>query len=141
VGGADWAGIVLTDNDTTVGMMCVLLYLLVSFLPTVEHTHRVQRSWFLRDGESGLHSFLRLGYHNATGPSLGRLGESRTMFRPNGGPWTHIVTNSEQWVRAPHAQFLCTSLIMTQAPLPSAEALSKEVSVQDACVFEFRLGG
>lgn len=39
VGGADWAGIVLTDNDTTVGMMCVLLYLLVSFLPTVEHTH------------------------------------------------------------------------------------------------------
>ncbi|KAJ7904941.1 galactose mutarotase-like protein [Mycena leptocephala] len=96
VGGADWAGIVLTDNDTTVGMI-------------------VQRSWFLRDGESGLHSFLRLGYHNATGPSLGALGESRTMFRPNGGPWTHIVTNSEQW-----------------APLPSAEALSKEVSVQDA---------
>ncbi|KAJ7883378.1 hypothetical protein B0H13DRAFT_2344131 [Mycena leptocephala] len=89
VGDADWAGIVLTDNDTTVGMI-------------------VQRSWFLRDGESGLHSFLRLGYHNATGPSLGRLGESRTMFRPNGGPWTHIVTNSE------HANLLLRSLISAQ---------------------------
>ncbi|KAF7364613.1 Galactose mutarotase-like protein [Mycena venus] len=96
VRGGAWAGIVLTDNNTTVGTL-------------------VQRSWFLRDGESGLHSFLRLGYHNATGPSLGALGESRTMFRPNGGPWTHIVTNGEQW-----------------APQPSAEALAQEVAVQDA---------
>ncbi|KAJ7767716.1 galactose mutarotase-like protein [Mycena metata] len=95
VQGADWAGIVLTDIDV-IGRI-------------------VQRSWFLRDTESGLHSFLRLGYHNVTGPSLGALGESRTMFRPSGGPWTHIVTNSEQW-----------------APLPSAEALAQEVSVQDA---------
>ncbi|KAJ6512313.1 galactose mutarotase-like protein [Mycena vulgaris] len=79
VQGTDWAGIVLTDNITAVGSI-------------------VQRSWFLRDGESGLHSFLRLGYHNVTGPSLGALGESRTMFRPNGGPWTHLVTNGEQWV-------------------------------------------
>ncbi|KAJ7024043.1 galactose mutarotase-like domain-containing protein [Mycena alexandri] len=93
--GADWAGIVLTDIDV-IGRI-------------------VQRSWFLRNTESGLHRFLRLGYHNTTGPSLGALGESRTMFRPNGGPWTHIVTNREQW-----------------APLPSAEALTQEVSVQDA---------
>ncbi|KAJ6589649.1 rhamnogalacturonan lyase [Mycena capillaripes] len=96
VHGVDWAGIVLTDNNTGVGTL-------------------VQRSWFLRDGESGLHSFLRLGYYNASGPSLGALGESRTMFRPNGGPWTHIVANGEQW-----------------APLPSTEALAQQVAVQDA---------
>ncbi|KAJ6622202.1 rhamnogalacturonan lyase [Mycena sp. CBHHK59/15] len=84
VHGADWAGIVLTDNNMAVGSL-------------------VQRSWFLRDGESGLHSFMRLAYHNATGPSLGALGESRTMFRPNGGPWTHLVTNGEQSAPLPSA--------------------------------------
>ncbi|KAJ7106411.1 galactose mutarotase-like protein, partial [Mycena crocata] len=94
--GVDWAGIVLTDNDTAVGKT-------------------VQRSWFLRDGESGLHSFVRLAYHNATGASFGALGESRTMFRPNGGPWTHLVTNGDQW-----------------APIPSAAALVRQIEVQDA---------
>ncbi|KAL1951971.1 hypothetical protein VTO73DRAFT_1120 [Trametes versicolor] len=96
VQGADYAGIVLTDNDTASGSL-------------------VQRSWFLRDGETGLHSFARLAYHNATGPSKGALGEVRTMFRPNGGPWTTLVTNSEQW-----------------APIPGAAATAKQVQVQDA---------
>ncbi|KAJ7174632.1 galactose mutarotase-like protein, partial [Mycena filopes] len=96
VQGADWAGIVLTDNVTSVGTV-------------------VQRSWFLRNGESGLHSFMRLAYHNATGPSRGPLGESRTMFRPNAALWTHLVTNGEQW-----------------APAPSTEALANQIQVQDA---------
>ncbi|KAJ7250745.1 galactose mutarotase-like protein [Mycena rebaudengoi] len=96
VSGADWAGIVLTDNNAAVGTT-------------------VQRSWFLRDGESGLHSFVRMAYHNETGPSLGALGEARTMFRPNTGLWTHLVTNDEQW-----------------APLPSEKALASQISVQDA---------
>ena len=59
----------------------------------------VQRSWFLRDNEAGLHSFVRLAYHNPS-DTVGRggLGEVRTMFRPSSGPWTTLVTNEEQWV-------------------------------------------
>ncbi|THV00289.1 galactose mutarotase-like protein [Dendrothele bispora CBS 962.96] len=95
VNGPDWSGVVFTDNDTSGSI--------------------VQRSWFLRDTEAGLHSFVRLAYYNATVPFKGALGESRTMFRPNGGPWTHLVTNHEQW-----------------APEPSAEALANEIEVQDA---------
>ncbi|KAJ3714564.1 galactose mutarotase-like protein [Lentinula guzmanii] len=95
VTGADWAGVIFTDNDT--------------FGSTV------QRSWFLHASEPGIHSFVRLAYYNDTVTSKGELGESRTMFRPNGGPWTHIITNSEQW-----------------APLPGATAVANEVVVQDA---------
>ncbi|KAJ3752332.1 rhamnogalacturonan lyase [Lentinula raphanica] len=95
VTGSDWAGVVFTDNDT-VGST-------------------VQRSWFLHDSESGIHSFVRLAYYNDTVTSKGELGESRTMFRPNGGPWTHIITNREQW-----------------APLPGAAAVANEIVVQDA---------
>ncbi|KAI0335297.1 galactose mutarotase-like protein [Cubamyces sp. BRFM 1775] len=94
VQGRNYAGIVLTDNDTATGSL-------------------VQRSWFLRDGEAGLHSFVRLAYFNDT--PKGALGEVRTMFRPNGGPWTTLVTNAEQW-----------------APAPGAEAVANEVQVQDA---------
>ncbi|TFY81318.1 hypothetical protein EWM64_g2698 [Hericium alpestre] len=76
--GSDWAGIVFTDNNTATGGF-------------------VQRSWFLRDDESGLHSFLRLAFFNETNPVQGVLGESRTMFRPHTDLWTHVVTNSEQY--------------------------------------------
>ncbi|KAE9407534.1 rhamnogalacturonan lyase [Gymnopus androsaceus JB14] len=93
--GNDWAGVVFTDNDT--------------FGSTV------QRSWFLHASEPGIHSFVRLAYYNDTVTSKGELGESRTMFRPNGGPWSYIITNGEQW-----------------APLPSAEAVADEVVAQDA---------
>ncbi|KAJ4467080.1 rhamnogalacturonan lyase [Lentinula aciculospora] len=93
--GPDWAGVIFTDNDT--------------FGSTV------QRSWFLHASEPGIHSFVRLAYYNDTVTNKGELGESRTMFRPNGGPWTHIVTKTEQW-----------------APLPGAVAVEDEVVVQDA---------
>ncbi|RPD62964.1 galactose mutarotase-like protein [Lentinus tigrinus ALCF2SS1-6] len=93
VQGSEYAGIVVTDNDTSTGSL-------------------VQRSWFLRDGETGLHSFVRLAYHNPSGPSKGALGEVRTMFRPNGGPWTTLVTNKEQW-----------------APIPGAQAIANQVQL------------
>ncbi|KAI0778161.1 galactose mutarotase-like protein [Trametes elegans] len=99
VQGKDYAGIVLTDNDTSTGSL-------------------VQRSWFLRDDETGLHSFVRLAYHNSTGQSKGGLGEVRTMFRPNGGPWTTLVTNAEQW-----------------APIPGERATANQVQVQDATFY------
>ncbi|KAJ7745590.1 galactose mutarotase-like protein [Mycena maculata] len=75
----------------------------------------VQRSWFLRDGEAGLHSFVRLNYYNSSN-SLGGLGEVRTMFRPNpnDAPWTHLITNSGQY-----------------ATFPSAKALANEIEVQN----------
>ncbi|KAF7294083.1 Galactose mutarotase-like protein [Mycena kentingensis (nom. inval.)] len=75
VSGAGWAGIVLTDEVAAVGTL-------------------VQRSWFLRNGDSGLHSFLRLAYHSVSNsaPSLGPLGESRTMFRPNSPLWRSMAT-------------------------------------------------
>ena len=76
----------------------------------------VQRSWFLRDGETGLHSFIRLAYHNATGPSKGQLGEVRTMFRPNGGPWTTLVTNAEQWVGRAASNLLRHAYAMLRLP-------------------------
>ncbi|TFY79933.1 hypothetical protein EWM64_g4079 [Hericium alpestre] len=87
--GSDWAGIVFTDNNAATGGL-------------------VQRSWFLRDEESGLHSFLRLAFFNETNPVQGALGESRTMFRPNTDLWTHVATH------------------------PSNRALADEIQVQDA---------
>lgn len=76
----------------------------------------VQRSWFLRDNEAGLHSFVRIAYHNSSDAiGRGELGEVRTMFRPNSAIWTTLVTNKEQW-----------------APIPGAQAVANEVQVQDA---------
>ncbi|KAI8633402.1 polysaccharide lyase family 4 protein [Xylariaceae sp. FL1651] len=71
--------------------------------------------WFLRDGETGLHAFSRLAYYNQTRPFLRNLQEFRTLFRPNTSIWTHLSTNEVQY-----------------APLPSNEAVDKEVVVQDA---------
>lgn len=56
---------------------------------------RLEQYWFLRDGETGLHTFSRLTYHNKTTPFLRNLQEFRTLFRPNHSPnlFTHFVTN------------------------------------------------
>ncbi|PYI32009.1 galactose mutarotase-like protein [Aspergillus indologenus CBS 114.80] len=74
-----------------------------------------QQYWFLRDGETGLHTFSRLAYYNETTPFLRNLQEFRTLFRPNTDLWTHLTSSEVQ-----------------TAPLPSAEAISKEIVVQDA---------
>ncbi|KAH6677911.1 rhamnogalacturonan lyase [Plectosphaerella plurivora] len=70
---------------------------------------------FLREGETGLHMFSRVAYHNETTPFLRNLQELRTLFRPNTNIWTHLMTNQNQY-----------------APLPGAEAIAKQVVVQDA---------
>jgi rhamnogalacturonan endolyase len=75
----------------------------------------MEQYWFLREGETGLHVFSRLAYHNSTTPFLRNLQELRTLFRPNTDLWTHLITNENQF-----------------APLPSKEAISKQVVVQDA---------
>jgi rhamnogalacturonan endolyase len=75
----------------------------------------LEQYWFLREGETGLHTFSRIYYHNKTTPFLRNLAEFRTLFRPNTPLWTNLSTNEIQY-----------------APLPSKNATSKEVVVQDA---------
>lgn len=74
-----------------------------------------QQYWFLRDGETGLHMFSRLAYYNETTPFLRNLQEFRTLLRPNTDLWTHLTSSEVQ-----------------TAPLPSKEAIEKQVVVQDA---------
>ena len=71
--------------------------------------------WFLREGETGLHTFSRLAYYNKTTPFLRNMQEFRTLFRPNTALWTNLSTNEIQY-----------------APLPSTEAIAAQVVVQDA---------
>jgi rhamnogalacturonan endolyase len=58
---------------------------------------RLEQYWFLKEGETGLHTFSRVAYYNETTPILRNLQELRTMFRPNHDPplFTHFVTNDE----------------------------------------------
>ncbi|PWY68403.1 galactose mutarotase-like protein [Aspergillus heteromorphus CBS 117.55] len=74
-----------------------------------------QQYWFLRDGETGLHTFSRLSYYNDTASFLRNLQEFRTLFRPNTDLWTHLTSSDVQ-----------------TAPLPSQVAIDEEVVVQDA---------
>ncbi|CAO2651071.1 Nn.00g093680.m01.CDS01 [Neocucurbitaria sp. VM-36] len=75
---------------------------------------RLEQYWFLREGETGLHTFSRVAYHNKTAPFLRNLQELRTLFRPNHDPplFTHFVTNEN-----------------FAAPRPDTEG---EITVQDA---------
>jgi len=75
----------------------------------------LEQYWFLRDGETGLHTFSRLAYYNKSTPFLRNLQEFRTLFRPNTPLWTDLSTNKQQF-----------------APLPSPNATAHQVTVQDA---------
>lgn len=75
----------------------------------------LEQYWFLRDGETGLHTFSRVAYYNETAPFLRNLQELRTMFRPNTDMWTHLLTNKDHW-----------------GPMPSEEAQEDWITVQDA---------
>ncbi|KAI1426184.1 rhamnogalacturonate lyase [Xylaria sp. FL1777] len=75
----------------------------------------IEQWWFLREGETGLHLFTRVTYFNKATPYLRDLGELRTLFRPNTKLWTHLSGGDDNY-----------------APIPSTDAYSKEVVVQDA---------
>ncbi|KAI1630963.1 rhamnogalacturonate lyase [Biscogniauxia mediterranea] len=94
--GTDYGGIRMSDTYTATGQV-------------------LEQYWFLRDNETGLHTFSRLTYYNDETPFLRNLQEFRTLFRPNSDIWTHLLTNEIQY-----------------APLPSDEAVRAEVVVQDA---------
>lgn len=94
--GIKYGGMIMTDTYTPTGQ-------------------QFQQYWFLRDGETGLHMFSRLTYHNETTPFLRNLQEFRTLFRPNTDLWTHLTSSGVQ-----------------TAPLPSEKAIEEQVTVQDA---------
>lgn len=80
-----------------------------------ETGQQFQQYWFLREGETGLHTFTRVAYYNESKPFLRNLQELRTLFRPNTDLWTHLSSSDVQ-----------------TAPLPSDKALERGVTVQDA---------
>ncbi|KAK5629815.1 hypothetical protein RRF57_005530 [Xylaria bambusicola] len=75
----------------------------------------IEQWWFLREGETGIHLFTRVTYFNRATPYLRELGELRTLFRPNTKLWTHLSSGDDNY-----------------APIPSKEAYSQQVVVQDA---------
>lgn len=79
----------------------------------------LEQYWFLRDGETGLHTFSRLAYYNKTTPFLRNLQEFRTLFRPNTPLWTHLSTNEHFNVPQPQ-------------PNPAAGSTGVATTVQDA---------
>ncbi|KAB5595921.1 Rhamnogalacturonate lyase [Ceratobasidium theobromae] len=94
--GTKWGGIALRETYKPTGQV-------------------FEQLWFLRDGETGLHSFTRIAYFNETNPFLRNLQELRTLFRPTTNLWTHLSTNEKQW-----------------GPLPSTAAVAAQVVAQDA---------
>ncbi|USW59147.1 Putative Galactose-binding-like domain superfamily, galactose mutarotase-like domain superfamily [Septoria linicola] len=81
--GTPWGGIVLIETYPATGQI-------------------LEQYWFLREGETGLHMFSRLVYHNATTPFLRNLQEFRTLMRPNTKLWTHLSTNEDQYAPLPY---------------------------------------
>ncbi|KAI0152972.1 polysaccharide lyase family 4 protein [Xylariaceae sp. FL1272] len=72
--GTSWGGIVMSELYPPTGQL-------------------FESYWFLRDGETGLHTFSRLAYYNETTPFLRNLQELRTLFRPNTPLWTYLITD------------------------------------------------
>lgn len=80
--GTDYGGVKMSDTYPETGQV-------------------LEQYWFLRDGETGLHTFSRVAYYNDSAPYLRNLQELRTMFRPNTDMWTHLLTNREHYAPLP----------------------------------------
>jgi rhamnogalacturonan endolyase len=52
--------------------------------------------FFLRDGETGLHTFARIVY-----PNGGALGELRFLFRPSSSIWDYLSSSDDMWSALP----------------------------------------
>ncbi|ORY59706.1 polysaccharide lyase family 4 protein [Pseudomassariella vexata] len=79
----------------------------------------LEQYWFLRDGETGLHTFSRIAYYNKTTPFLRNLQEFRTLFRPNTDLWTDIITDDSLYAPLP-------------VPNPASGNITNATTVQDA---------
>jgi rhamnogalacturonan endolyase len=84
---------------------------------TYPHTGQtLEQYWFLKDGETGIHTFSRIMYpKNPIAPTRKVLQEFRTLFRPNSRMWTHLSTNEK-----------------LSSHLPSSASLHNGTVVQDA---------
>ena len=92
----------------------------ISMSETYPPTGQVlEQYWFLRDRETGLHTFSRIAYHNETTPFLRNLQEFRTLFRPNTPLWTHLITNDRLYAPLP-------------VPNPASGDTTNATTVQDA---------
>lgn len=92
----------------------------ISMSETYPPTGQVlEQYWFLRDGETGLHTFSRIAYYNETTPFLRNLQEFRTLFRPNTPLWTHLITNDRLSAPLP-------------VPNPASGDITNATTVQDA---------
>ncbi|KAI1260331.1 polysaccharide lyase family 4 protein [Xylariaceae sp. FL1019] len=98
--GTSWGGIVMSEVYPPTGQL-------------------FESYWFLRDGETGLHTFSRLAYYNETTPFLRNLQELRTLFRPNTPLWTHLITDDTFYAPLP-------------LPDPAAGDSTNATTVQDA---------
>lgn len=93
----DWAGVLMSEFHPRSGQL-------------------MEQYWFLRSGETGLHTFSRIVYpKNARYKTRQDLQEFRTLFRPNTPLWTHISTNDNLY-----------------APLLQHEKIHQAQKVQDA---------
>lgn len=54
--------------------------------------HVMESYFFLRDGETGLHTFGRAAY-----PNGGALGEMRFLFRPTSTIWNQLSSSDDMW--------------------------------------------
>ena len=55
----------------------------------------LQQYWFLRENETSLHAFSRVAYHNSSTGFNADLQALRTLFRPAGPYFTHLVSNKD----------------------------------------------
>ncbi|KAJ7892230.1 galactose mutarotase-like protein [Mycena leptocephala] len=89
----------------------------------------VQRSWFLRTARAAT-QFPPSRIPQCNGPRRPLANRARCFA--NGGPWTHIVTNSEQWAPLPSAE-------ASQRKSPSRMRLVLGLTPNDAYVTQIRL--
>ncbi|KAK1147163.1 hypothetical protein N8T08_001902 [Aspergillus melleus] len=114
-GGSDKADVQLINGTDSEGVAYGGLIMTDTYAST---NQTLSQYFFLRDGETGLHAFSRVTYFNPDTPFLRGLGEMRTLFRPNTKLWTHFSTSDSNY-----------------GPMPSSDANSKAVTVQDATTY------
>ncbi|KAH8655844.1 polysaccharide lyase family 4 protein [Xylariales sp. PMI_506] len=81
--GVAYGGIILTDTWPATGQI-------------------LQQYWFLRDTETGLHTFSRLRYVNESAEFLAEFISFRTLFRPSSPIWTHLITDENIYAPLPY---------------------------------------
>jgi rhamnogalacturonan endolyase len=76
----------------------------------------MEQYWFLKEGETGIHTFSRITYpKDPKGPTRKVLQEFRTLFRPNSPIWTHLSTNEKLASHTPKRESLAKGSVIQDA--------------------------